>query len=293
MGGGNYSVSNRAVRSATLNYATKDIGQIFTRKNLVSQMNPKGVELRESRDSAEHPKSISIVLGLDVTGSMGKIPHILVKDGLPKIMSRIMDVGVKDPQILFLGIGDHRTDSAPLQIGQFESSDELMDKWLTEIFLEGGGGGNDGESYSLAWYFAGKRTSIDCFEKRNIKGFLFTIGDEPVHESISKESLNAILGGEERGYTSKELLEVAREKYHVFHIHISHGVYSSSNRVIGGWKNLMGDGLLVVENKEEIPNLIPAVIADVLGLDREADVSVDLATFDMPVATGSAEEMLL
>ena len=85
---------------------------------------------------------------------MGHVPHALVQDGLPHIMETILKKGVEDPQVLFLAIGDHTCDEAPLQVGQFESSDELLDRWLTDVYLEGHGGGNDGESYMLAWYFA-------------------------------------------------------------------------------------------------------------------------------------------
>jgi hypothetical protein len=38
---------------------------------------------------------------------MGRIPHDLVKVGLPNMMGGIIEHGIPDPQILFLGIGDH------------------------------------------------------------------------------------------------------------------------------------------------------------------------------------------
>ncbi|KKM94051.1 hypothetical protein LCGC14_1202110, partial [marine sediment metagenome] len=153
MGGGSYSVDDRMTRSISAGYHTKSRQEIFTQATINSAMNPHGITVRESRDSDEHPDSLAIVLALDVTGSMGSVPHYLVKDGLPHIVDGIIKSGIPDPQILFLGIGDHECDRSPLQVGQFESSDELLDKWLTDVWLEGGGGGNDGESYMLAWYF--------------------------------------------------------------------------------------------------------------------------------------------
>ena len=167
MGGGTYSSSARFMSGRSDFYASASPQEIFKQKTVNSAMNPFDVKIRESRDSKEHPNSLAIVLALDVTGSMGSIPHFLVKEGLPDIMESVIKTGIKDPQILFVGIGDHECDAAPLQVGQFESSDELLDHWLTKLYLEGGGGGNDGESYLLAWYFAGYRTAIDCFEKRN------------------------------------------------------------------------------------------------------------------------------
>lgn len=153
MGGGPYSANDRSIRAENLGYYDKPIEQVFKQKELHLKMNPKGVAIRESRDLNESSKSIAIILGLDVTGSMDYIPHNLIQNGLPTIMKNIMDLGVEYPQLLFIGIGDHKCDRGPLQIGQFETSDELLDFWLTHTWLEKGGGGNGGESYGLAHYF--------------------------------------------------------------------------------------------------------------------------------------------
>jgi len=263
MGGGGYSTSNRAMRSTAKGYDTKSRHEIFTRRQINNAMNPYGIKIREARDSKEHPNSLAIVLGLDVTGSMGSIPHYLVKEGLPNIMGSIIQKGIKDPQLLFLGIGDHECDNSPLQVGQFESNDELLDKWLTDVYLEGGGGGNYGESYLLAWYFAGFHTAIDCFEKRNKKGFLFTIGDEPVLKSIPSMTLRKIMGSNEQyytDYTTDDLLNKAREIYTVKHLHLKQGSNGNRPEVMDGWKQLIQDDLIIVENKMDIANIITDIV---------------------------------
>lgn len=261
MGSGSYSSSSRDLRATSEGYYTKSADEIFQQKTINSSMNPNGVVIRESRDSEEHPLSLAIVLALDVTGSMGSVPHFLVKKGLPNIMESVIKSGIKDPQLLFLGIGDHECDTFPLQVGQFESSDELLDKWLTDIYLEGGGGGNYGESYLLAWYFAGKHTSIDCLEKRKQKGFLFTIGDEPVLKSIPKLALKGIMGeGQYEDMDSSTLLDKAREKYNVFHIHIKQTGSGSRQEVIDGWKQLLGNNLIVAERQENVSEIIAETI---------------------------------
>lgn len=261
MGGGKYSCSDRDSRATSKGFYTKSAGEIFQQKTINSSMNPNGVVIRESRDSEEHPKSLAIVLALDVTGSMGSVPHFLVKKGLPNIMDSVIKSGIKHPQLLFLGIGDHECDTFPLQVGQFESSDELLDKWLTDIYLEGGGGGNYGESYLLAWYFAGKHTSIDCLEKRKQKGFLFTIGDEPVLKSVPKLALKGIMGeGQYEDMDSTTLLDKAREKYNVFHIHIKQTGSGSRQEVIDGWKQLLGNNLIVAERQENVSEIIAETI---------------------------------
>ena len=263
MGLGNYSVSNRSLRASAAGYDHKSTYEIFESREINNAMSPKGIKIRESRDSKEHPNSLAIILGLDETGSMGSIPTYLIKKGLPHIMEGIIKSGIPDPQLLFLGIGDHECDSSPLQVGQFESSDELLDVWLTKLYLEGNGGGNEGESYLLAWYFASKHTSIDCFEKRNQKGFLFTIGDEPVLKTISKNHLKRIMGeGEYKNYTAVELLDEAKKMYNVYHLNILEGNRGSGHETKSTWRELLGDHLINVKNKEDVSKIIAEIVSN-------------------------------
>jgi hypothetical protein len=262
MGGGpSYSVESRSFRATSEGYFTKSTQEVFKQKRLHPKMDPAQAWLRESRDSENHPNSLAIVIALDVTGSMGHIPHELCKDGLPTVIGTIMQAGVEHPQVLFLAIGDHECDTSPLQVGQFETSDDLMDFWLTNVYLEGGGGPNGGESYSLAHYFVGHHTSIDCFEKRKQKGFLFTIGDEPnllnYPESMFKHLMEK---GQHRKYTAKELVEKAMETYFVYHIHLASSRSDSSGRIAENWKALLGQNYIVLNDQNDIPKTIAKLI---------------------------------
>ncbi len=89
-------------------------------------MDPKGLKVRECRDSGDHPDALGIMFALDVTGSMGDIPHLLAKEELPKLMKLLTACGIADPQVLFMAVGDATSDRAALQVGQFESTAELM-----------------------------------------------------------------------------------------------------------------------------------------------------------------------
>jgi hypothetical protein len=254
-------------RSTSLGYHTKSAREIFSEKKVNNAMDPTGLDVRESRDSEEHPNSIPVILALDVTGSMGSIPHFLVKDGLPTMVDSIIRRGIADPQVLFLGIGDHECDQAPLQVGQFESSDELMDHWLTKLFIESGGGGNDGESYHLAWYLAANHTATDHWERRNQKGLLFTIGDEPVLRSLPQRAQQKIMGTgrQYEDLTAAELLDAARERYEVFHLHLIQGFQGRRENVVNGWRELMGDNLICVEQKEDVARIITEKIHEVIS----------------------------
>lgn len=118
------------------------------------------------------------MFALDVTGSMGDIPQTLARRELPTFMKLLTDCGVADPQLMFMAIGDATSDRAPLQVGQFESTANLMDQWLTWSYLEGGGGGTGEESYELAFYVIAQHTDMDCWVKRKKRGYLFVTGDE-------------------------------------------------------------------------------------------------------------------
>lgn len=263
MGGTRYDFGAREDRAKKVGYASKSASEIFTQNALRmahESMNPNGVIFREARDSEVHPNTVPIILGLDVTGSMGHIPHELIKEGLPKLMGGIIQGGVPDPALLFLGIGDHECDRYPLQVGQFESGDEELDMWLTRTYIEGGGGGNAGESYLLAWYFAAFHTKTDAFEKRGQKGLLFTVGDEPGLKTLPASAIKEIMGQGQQTYTHLELLAEAQKKYDVYHISVLHSGQAINADV--EWKELLGQNCLSIEDHREIPNVIKKIICD-------------------------------
>ncbi|MFZ4931691.1 hypothetical protein [Chryseobacterium sp. Mn2064] len=263
MGSTRYDIDARYSKATREGYRTKSAGEIFTqngKRKAHESMNPNGISFRESRDSEVHPNSVPIILGLDVTGSMGHIPHELIREGLPKLMGGIIQGGVPDPALLFLGIGDHECDSYPLQVGQFESGDEELDMWLTRTYIESGGGGNAGESYLLAWYFAAFHTRTDAFEKRKQKGLLFTVGDEPCLKTLPASAIREIMGKGQQTYTYTELLEEAKKKYEVYHISVLHS--DQAVRADAGWKDILGQNCISIEDHREIPNVIKNIVCN-------------------------------
>src|SRR5512135_3513458 len=219
MGGGAYD--REAHVAITTARAEMPREEVFRQTRLHPDMNPHGVKVRESRDSPRHPDSIGIIFALDETGSMNDIPEFLAKQELPHFMELILDGGfVKDPQLMFMGVGDavqNYHEQAPLQVGQFESEAGLMDRWLTDIYLEGKGGGNEGESYDLAFYFAARHTSMDCWEKRGRKGYLFVTGDEPALPHVSAAAVRERVGDDlKKDVPTKKIVEEASETFHTF-----------------------------------------------------------------------------
>lgn len=288
MGGSTYSTNNRTVRAKLSGFASNSLNQNFTQneiRRIHESMDPKKAKLREARDSDVHPNSVPIIVALDVTASMVGIPQRLVIDGLPTLMGNIIQHGTPDPALLFLAVGDHEVDRAPLQVAQFESGDAELDMWLTRTWIEQGGGGNAGESYLLAWYFAAFHTVTDAWEKRKQKGFLFTIGDEPCLTRLPKQAITEIMGEPAQdGYDHTALLKLAQERYEVYHINCLEG--QRGKRSEEGWKELLGQNCISVQKESEIANLISTIVSQ----------NVKSTKVDPPVgkpAPGKKEEEIL
>lgn len=235
------------------------------------EVNADKITLRESRDSEAHPVSTPVIVGLDVTGSMGRIPESLVKEGFGRFVNSLLQRHpIDDPHLLFLGIGDAVVgDKAPLQATQFEADERICDQ-LTDIWLEGGGGGNSYESYDLAWMFAARRTHTDCWEKRKAKGFLFTVGDEMFPQSSSRDYVQSVVEGVQSN-TPEGWLAEAQERYVVFHVIIAEGDFARRDvsRVQKDWEQRLQSRALVLYDAKLLPEALVSAIALENGVQLE------------------------
>lgn len=266
MGSSSYSTDSRTVR-ASVNYASNiGVNEIFTqnkKREIHPSMEPKQAKLRESRDSVIHPCTVPIILALDVTGSMRKIPEQLIREGLPKMISGIIEGGIPDPALLFLAIGDTEYDHYPLQVGQFESGDLELDTWLTRTYLEGGGGGNNGESYLLAWYYAAFHTITDAWEKRKQKGFLFTVGDEPTLDSLPANVVEGLMNEKiQSGLTTMQLIAAASKNWNIYHLHVTETPTGARAATLEHWRELLGQSVIRIDDHKEIPGVIARIVQE-------------------------------
>ena len=224
MGSGHWSATTYTER-ASMRAATgtdtfawsahaKQTGQLRVHQTL----DPHGMGVRESRDSAEHPDSNSIIISLDVTGSMDRVVRGIHAD-LPRLHEMLLGYNyIPHPQILFGAVGDATCDVVPLQVGQFES-DNRMDQNLENMILEGGGGGQKTESYELMLYVAARHTAIDCWEKRGRKGYLFMIGDEMAYPYVRRDIVRTLIDdGLEADVPLQDAINEVRERYHLYYI---------------------------------------------------------------------------
>ncbi|MFF0523774.1 hypothetical protein ACFYTC_34190 [Actinomadura nitritigenes] len=273
MGSGNWSTDVYAARASyrastgSSAFAYSDGGATTTHPDL----DPKGVALRESRDSDDHPESLAIGVLFDVTGSMGGVPRTL-QTKLPDLLGLLLRKGyVEHPHILFGAVGDATCDRAPLQIGQFEA-DNRMDDDLGKILLEGGGGGQMRESYELAMYFMARHTSIDCFEKRGKRGYLFMIGDELAYPKIKRREVAKVVGDDlERDLPIEDVLRELQRMYEVYFI-IPEGAYHSGSRELKDfWQGLLGQHVLYLDDLDAVCETIALTVGlaeDAIDLDE-------------------------
>lgn len=239
--------------------------EIFTEVSINDDMNPKGVEFREARDSDQNPASTPIIIGLDVTGSMGFIPEYMVKEGLGEMVNEILQRRpVTDPAMLIMGIGDAEVrDRAPLQVGQFES-DLVIAEWLEKLYLEGGGGGNDHESYDLAYYFAANHTRTDSHEIRNSPGVIITIGDEKPNPVTRRSNVQRLIGGGlQDDIQFSDLIRVVRPLYIPYHIIIAEGSFArrrGAERLKADWGAFLGSRALILNDYTKIAPLVVSIL---------------------------------
>lgn len=269
MGGTRYDPGHyRAYASSTASMSHTD----YKATDLKDDFDPKQIKVRESRKHDLNPHPTPIIVGLDVTGSMGRVVEAMRK-GLGTLFEQILERNpVSDPHVLAMGIGDMDYDRAPVQATQFEADPVTIGKQVEEIYLERGGGGNDHESYLGPLYFALMRTDCDAF-KEGRKGFLFTIGDEEPQDVMTKEQILKFFGDQPRAdMTAEELIATVSREWHYFHIMVMEGDYASREpkRVKSAWAKLLGQRALPLTDHTKLAEVVISAIEVTAGRDVDS-----------------------
>lgn len=260
--------------------------EVFGR-GLQPSMDPRLLKngVRESRDSAENPQSTPIIVALDVTGSMGMVADSIARTGLRTLFESIYErQPAPDPHVMFMGVGDATCDDAPLQVSQFEADIRIAEQ-LVDLWLEGGGGGNHCESYTLPWLFAAQHTATDAWAKRGRRGYLFTIGDENPPAVLTAREQRRVFGQGQHDLRTADLLRLVSRQWEVFHVIVEEGSYcqGSGAQVRRNWGALLGERALRLQDHTYLPEVIVsamqvnegASVADVAGSwDRSTAAAV-------------------
>lgn len=240
---------------------------------------PKGIKFRESRDSAEHPNSNAVAVMFDCTGSMRLVPTVFQKN-LCKLMGLLLRKSyLPDPQVFVGCFGDATCDRVPLQITQFEAGIEVDDQ-LEKLFLEGGGGGQNTESYELAMYWLARHTSIDCWEKRKKKGYAFLTGDERSYDRVSARQVADLIGdGLQSDIPTADIVKELQRSYEVYFIIPGGTCHYEERWLLDHWTNFFGQNVLRLDNPEGICELIATTIGLAEGVIDTDSAKSDLVEF--------------
>ena len=287
MGNARWSDADYTSYAKSTNYRSASRDEVFSHR-IDEKLDPRnvkvgkgdrvGLQLRESIISDANPDPTPIILGLDVTGSMRDVVEQIAKDELPKMMTEIHARSVvSDPHVMFMGLDDvHCQGHGALQVSYFEPDLKIIEQ-LRKLWLVGNGGGNGSESYDLAWYFAGRYTYLENFEKTGKPGFLFTFGDEPFPvETNSVRELQTIFGpGEYEPTSPLACLKMAQHKFQVFHVSIEKGGYDLS-----GWDKHLGNNHLRLPARD-VSHLAEVVLAT-MQIAGGADINEVIANYKDP-----------
>ncbi|WP_295075605.1 hypothetical protein [Ruminococcus sp.] len=276
MGRGSYNAAdwNKLKNSKGIN-ADSTANDIFSGNQVNEKYLPKFITVRESRDSEDSPESTPIIIGFDSTGSMGYLAAEIAKNSLNRTATMILEKRpVTDPHIMCAAFTSPSSSSThpAMQVTQFEADIRVVEQ-LLEFKLDGG---NRYSYDSLVWYFALMHTSIDSYEKRKKKGFIFCIGDE-VGDDGNTDILNAkeirdvFNDDTAHNYKTKELFSQTSEKYEIFHI-ITGGRTESS---LETWERLVPgrNAVIEAENIEFLAEVMISIMQLVNGMTREETVS--------------------
>ena len=270
-------------------------------------LDPKGVKIRESRDSLAMPVAVPIAVITDTTGSMQQVPKMIQK-ALSKLMGHFLDdkasgkkyLGEGYPAIMIGAVDDYDAmrsykHAGTFQIGQFESGIEIDDN-LTNLWLTGRGGGTYEEEYELACYFMARHTVHDHYEKRGRKGYVFIIGDEHAYDILSKEKVKDIIGDTiQADLKFSGILTELKEKYHVFFIIPNMTSNYHEKGLEAYWVKLLGQqNVIKLENPDKICETIVTAVAiceeyvslDDISSDGIADASISAALVPLSKTTG-------
>jgi hypothetical protein len=258
MGSSRWDSASYASYSTSTSKKTRK--EIFTNESgCHDDLNPAKFAVRESCDSEANPNSTPIIIGVDETGSMGFLAEEIIKQGLGVIVQGIYERNpVPDPHILLAAIGDATCDFAPIQTTQFEADVKITEQ-IEKFYLEGRGGGNNGESYPLLWWFAAFKTKCDAFSKGR-KGYLFTIGDEAPLKTIGKDEIKTFLGADvSENIDIASLLEEVQETWEVFHL-ITPTAATERQKAVQKWSALLQERAIVVSDAKRLGEVIVSIL---------------------------------
>jgi len=143
---------------------------------------------------------------------------------------------LQNPSISFCAIGDHTSDDVPLQCSEFGQG-KGVDQLLSKMFLEGGGGDNQHESYELSAFFYQEHCSL----RNHDYPFFFVTGDEGYWDQIQEKALSGVLGSKlGKNIKAIDVWKKLQTKYNVFLIKKAFWNTNYEYGILTQWQGALG-----------------------------------------------------
>ncbi|MCQ2523173.1 MAG: hypothetical protein MJ123_02445 [Lachnospiraceae bacterium] len=269
MGYGSYSASDWSkLKSSRKLSNNQNVEEVFKNRQINPKMDPYYIGTRECFDSEDHPNTTPIVVGLDVTGSMGYLAVEIATRALNELIMKLYSTGaVEDPALMCAAYGDF-SDQSPLQVTQFESDIRIAEQ-LLEIFFENGGCGQ--VVPTCLWDFLSRHTNIDAINKRGKKGYVFTIGDaaEIRKDKVAETIQRVVKDTLDSNTTREDVLSEAEKKFNVFHL-----VVDSSTTIFPA----LAGHIMRIDPGEIMA--IPEIVISTIQLNNGMDLEKVIAQWD-------------
>lgn len=220
---------------------------------------------------------------LDTTGSMGNNVEIALRV-LPDTFGLCSEMLPGYDLQMAIDIFGDCEDNFVLCRPQYEMTAEKLVEQLTLMVPEGLGGGNGGEDPQYGLFGAAYLTSA-YINRVGLKGYDFTISDEPARDMLSERQLIRIFGNEvfnktaENGFTidkfdiptTKTIVSDLLNLSHAFFLEVER----NDHRTHKFWTNVFGPERVIVLPEMRLLPYIQAVIIGltegVIGLSEVAD----------------------
>lgn len=288
-------LSSASARPASSNAFSYSKRTIASGGKIHPALNPAYGGFRYSKDPGDGKETVSITVALDVTGSNADNARQLW-DKLPKMLA-LMNTALRadghlNMQLAF--VGDAYTDDYPLQLSQFESGGDIIEKWLNLAVLEGGGGGQAHESYELMLWALVNQNNLDAWT-RGEKGKLIVIFDEMPYNHVSVSQLEAIYNNyvaapkddgvaisamqqsrsldevvlPRENITIEDMARQVQEKYDCWFIICGQSSYYRTEETIPIWRELFGpERVIKLEDPNDIAECAAGLVAMNAGISR-------------------------
>jgi hypothetical protein len=207
---------------------------------------------------------LPIVIAVDVTGSMKEYPKmifeklcILYNETVYFLPDKLKD----SFEISFCAVGDAYSDAYPIQVTDFASKADL-DKNLSLLFPEGGGGGQARESYELMAYYYAYRCQLANGGKKPRPMFFF-IGDENFYNRVNRSQIMEYIGDPPAtDLITTDVFNELKKKFDTYMLRIPYDDAAEEAEINASWQSALGkDRVIMLKDPRRVVDTILGLIA--------------------------------